>query len=268
MRLLNFVSNNLNGPIDIRYGTLPDVELNRNKIFSNLDLDQNNLIKLNVQNKSEVLFLINENRDEWQKHMGVWQRGNGLKCDAIITNIKNLILECNPGDCGIYTLFHNNYNLMAMVHSGRQGSIEKILKKTIEKMAKYVKVDIKDFTKQLCVDMSPAIKGKNYIIDYLILDRFEITNWMDFLGCESLDLIDYPNSSKVKLVFSEVNKKIKFDFIGFNKKLLLNLGVDETNIKISEICTYEHKDFPSYYKYLKGLDNDGRFMVLSSMIDK
>ena len=46
------------------------------------------------------------------------------------------------------------------------------------------------------------------------------------------------------------------------------IKIDETNIKISEICTYEHKDFPSYYKYLKGLDNDGRFMVLSSMIDK
>ncbi|NLK66030.1 MAG: peptidoglycan editing factor PgeF [Campylobacteraceae bacterium] len=128
-------------------------------------------------------------------------------CDAVITNLKNIGLCAMVADCMPILLVSDS--VVAAVHAGRAGIIQKITSKTINLMReKFNAGDIK-------VIVGPHIKGSCYEIGNLDLGEFN------------------------KFV-----KNSKFDM----KEALLDELKDIPNlsVQISEICTHCDENYFSY----------------------
>lgn len=86
--LFTFHSNLSHGPIDNRYGTVEEVKTNREKIFQKINHSQDNVIKINAANSTDILIAMENNRESWQHYLGVWTNGDGPIVDAIITDVQ------------------------------------------------------------------------------------------------------------------------------------------------------------------------------------
>lgn len=265
---IKFISSRKDGPICTKYAKVDVVRENRQKVFDKLNISHKNLIRVDIGHNLSLLEITKENEDIWSDLVGKYTRDVLPKYDGIICTIKDIVLEVNAADSGVYIFNHNKYDIIALINSGRNGSIEKILESAVKRMAEIVEVPLNEFVKGLQVEMAPAICAKNYVVDYILVDRNKVSEWKDFVGTEKYNVIDYMNSDKVKMVFENKNDKLKLDFIGYNKKILLDIGIPESNITISQICTYDSTDYPSYTKYVEGKEPDGRFMVIATMTNE
>lgn len=149
-------------------------------------------------------------------------------CDALITNKPDIPLMVMVADCIPILIYDDTIGVVAAVHAGRNSTFLQIAQKTVLKM-------IKDFgcqSEDIKVDLGPSIQKCCYEV--------------------STELVEI-----VKKSFGEqfVNKRL-IDLQGINKKQLLDSGVKEENINISNICTKCSNE--DYYSYR--LDNKcGRF---------
>lgn len=265
MGFIKFISTRQHGPICTKYAKVESVKENRMKIFDQLNISHNQLIRIDIGHNLSLLEITDENKHLWQNLVGKYTRDVMPKYDGIICTVKDIVLEVNVADSGVYIFNHEKYDIIALINSGRTGSIAKILEKAVKRMAEISSCELNEFVKGLHVEMAPSICAKNYIVDYILVDRESVDEWKKYIGTEKFHVIDYMYSDKVKMVFTDKNDKLKLDFIGFNKKQLLDLNIPEQNIVISDICTYESNDYPSYTKYVEGKADDGRFMVLAVM---
>ena len=150
------------------------------------------------------------------------------KCDGLVTNQKNRPLMVMVADC-IPILFYDKIkDVIAVAHAGRVGTFENISKNTIECMCKTFDCDVKD----IAVTLGPSIQKCCYEVSQKMAKYTENTFGKEFVKNRNIDLQ------------------------GINKKQLEKMGISETNITISSICTQcSNKPYFSYRK-----DNScGRF---------
>lgn len=134
---------------------------------------------------------------------------NPQKCDALITNKKDTPLMVMVADC-IPILFYDNINkIIAVAHAGRAGTFENIAGDTIDKMMK----DYNSYPNNIEVILGPSIQKCCYEVSQE-LATITSKNFGD-------DFVDKRN----------------IDLQGINKKQLLEKGIKEENIDISDICT-------------------------------
>ena len=155
-------------------------------------------------------------------------------CDALITNEPNIPLMVMVADCIPILIYDEKKSVIAAVHAGRNSTFLQIVQKTALKMMREFGCDVKDIK----VDLGPSIQKCCYEV--------------------SFELVKIVKSS-----FGEkfVNNRL-IDLQGINKKQLLDIGVKEENINISDICTKCSNE--DYYSYR--LDNKcGRFSGIISI---
>ncbi len=150
------------------------------------------------------------------------------ECDALITDQKDITLLVLVADCIPILFYDEKKGVIAVAHAGRNGTFLKIAQKTIKKMISVFKCD----PQNIKVALGPSIQKCCY----------EVDNSM----CE----IVIKNFGQ-EFVF---NKNI--DLQGINKQQILDLGINEKNISISEICT--KCTGTNYYSY-RNDPNCGRF---------
>lgn len=132
-------------------------------------------------------------------------------CDAIITNLKNVVLCVMVADCMPVLLFDKSKQIISAVHLGRAGICANLLTKVIQKMIAKFKCKIDD----LKLIVGPHIQGKCYEIGNLNLEKFN---------------------------------KFKKDGNFYMDEALLS-EINEIGLKdytISEICTHCDKNYFSY----------------------
>jgi len=140
----------------------------------------------------------------------------------MITNEPNLCLTLMAGDC-VPLLFHDPIKkVIAGAHAGWRGTYKEIAKFTIKKM-------ISEFgcvASDIIAGIGPSISQKNYEVDDKVYHEFE--NRFDNLSS----------------IFNESNKKGKYylNLWEANKQQLILAGLNEENIEISEMCTFEQNN--------------------------
>lgn len=156
-------------------------------------------------------------------------------CDALITNIRNLPLLIRTADCVPVVLYDERRHVVANIHSGRVGTQKQIVRKTVEMMQSQFGSSPSD----IIAAMGPHICGKCYEVDAACASEFG-EKFIVGLSREQKPLIDIASACKEQLE---------------------NIGVYSKNIFISEICTAESSEWPSWRRD-KCSERLGTFIVL------
>lgn len=156
-------------------------------------------------------------------------------CDALITNIRNLPLLIRTADCVPVVLYDKRKHVIANIHSGRVGTQKQIVRKTVEMMQSHYGSSSSD----IIAAIGPHICGKCYEVDAACASEF---------------------GEKYIVGFSESQKPL-IDIALACKEQLEATGVNSNNIFISDICTAESPEWPSWRRD-KCMERLGTFIVL------
>jgi polyphenol oxidase len=164
-----------------------------------------------------------------------------LRADAIITNNPGVTLFMRFGDCVPIFLYDPVHHVISMVHAGWIGTVQKLVKKSVEVMReKY-----KSIPEDIQAVIGPSIGPDHYQIGADVEKKVK-----ESFGVESaalLPLKDY---------------QIFFDLWKANSYSLREAGVK--NIHISGICTACH--LKDWYSHRGEHGNTGRFGALIALL--
>ena len=154
--------------------------------------------------------------------------------DALITNQKNIMLTILTADCVPILLFDPIENVVAAVHAGWKGTEQKILFKTIKKMQELFNSN----PQNILAGIAPSIGKCYYEVDWNVAQYFE----------------------KVPNAYDKKKDKYMLDLPYINKEQLLEAGLKQENIEISNVCTA--CEVEKYFSYRKENGCSGRFMSM------
>jgi len=164
--------------------------------------------------------------------------GSCGESDALITRKKNLGLAISSADCPAIFIYDPKEKVIAAVHSGWRGTEKKILRKTIQKL----KTDFNSDPSNLICYIGPSISQRNYEVKDDVATKFD----KEFV---------YINKNKFYLNVS-----------GANYKMLIDEGINEANIQVSGLCTYEYEKL--LHSYRRDGQKSGRALGVIAMKEK
>ena len=186
---------------------------------------------LNKNNRNCVLNQIHSNKIVFGSRS---QENDRVEADGLINDKYNQNLWIYTADCMPILFADKRKRFVAAIHCGRRGLEIKIIKNLIKIF--YDKGCAKE---DLLVAIGPSISTKYYLIDNKTLQNFQKqTSNEELITCSK----DERNFLKVK----------KEDLIPLNIKKyayvqLLNENIPNSNINISNLCTYQSNyDFYSW----------------------
>ena len=138
--------------------------------------------------------------------------------DGLITANSNLFLSLSVADCCPIFIYDNVLKIRGLIHSGWKGTKDKIILNALEKFT-----DLGSNVSNLTFYLGPSIGDCCY----------EVQN----------DVADYFHEN------CKLNKSDKKFLIDIKKQIMLDLikyGVNEKQIKISDICTFEDENCESF----------------------
>ena len=144
--------------------------------------------------------------------------------DAVVTDVAGLCLCISTADCVPVLLYDSEHEVVAAVHAGWRGTVEKIVTNTLQVM--YENYGTK--TKDVYAVIGPCIS----------LDAFEV-------GIEVYEAF-YQAGYDMKMIacWHPEKEKYHIDLPKANRLQLLAEGVPHAQIHDSGICTYnEYRDF-------------------------
>jgi len=185
-----------------------------------------------LKTSEDNVYFINQVHDKNLRKIENNSLNEILEYDGLITNCQEKVLATCYADCVPLLFFDPVKKVIASVHSGWKGTIAEIGKNTIETMIKEYKSNIKDII--ACI--GPSIGACCFEVSKDVWDKFNKI---------------FPTSTLIE------NEKYKVDLWQANKEQLINNGIAEYNIEISQICTSCNND--KFYSYRRGDKEKGRF---------
>lgn len=209
--------------------------VDQENLFQNLEkkgFASKNLLFVNQIHSNKVFVIDDESKLPEKINLS---KTDLPKADAIVTNLKNVMIAVFTADCSPICLFDEKNSVIAIVHSGWRGAKSDIIKNTISEMKKLGAENIKAV-------IGPTISQKSYHITEEFFDEFlqekkdnlQFFKPTDNKGCYFFDLPAY------------VIEKLKLEQV--------------LEINNQAIDTYKNEnDFFSYRRSIKrGEDDCGR----------
>ena len=205
------------------------------KIIENRTTIANNFPNINFivanQTHSDNIKVINEANKTWLSK----REEHAIEdCDALITNQKNIMLTILTADCVPILLFDPKQKVVAAIHAGWKGTEQQIVFKTVEKMKELFNSNPND----IIAGIAPSIGKCCYEVDWNVAQHFK----------------------DVKDAYDEKDEKYMLDLPHINKLQLIEAGLLEKHIELSNICTACEVD--DYFSYRKEGGCSGRFMSM------
>lgn len=148
------------------------------------------------------------------------QHLNGV--DALITNEKGIGIGITTADCVPVLIYDANKHVLAAVHAGWKGTVASIVEKTVIKMMGVFGCKPQDMK----VGIAPCISQRNFEVGEEVVSEFRNA------GFFMVDIL-HRNTSTGK---GHIDLRLA------NKLQLLELGVEEENIEVSDFCTFSNPD--------------------------
>ncbi len=142
-----------------------------------------------------------------------------IRADAMVTDNPEVTLLMRFADCVPILLFDPNKNVVGMVHSGWEGTVKKIVNKTITTMSNLFNCKPED----VLAGIGPSISVDQYSIGQEVEEKVRRSFGI---------LSDH--------VLQKGNGTVKFDLWEANRILLAQSGVRK--IETANICTASHLD--------------------------
>ncbi|MCL2717923.1 MAG: peptidoglycan editing factor PgeF [Lachnospiraceae bacterium] len=165
------------------------------------------VVDSNISNKG-----LAQNQNSISNHLG--------EADALVTNIKDILLSVRVADCVPILLYDNANGAIAAIHAGWQGTFRQIGAKTVRRMGELYGTK----PNQTRAAIGPAAGICCYEVDLDFYEKFQ-----------------QKYGEKINRFFCiEKSKKPFCDLKKMNKAFLLEAGIPETNIEVSELCTIDN----------------------------
>lgn len=168
--------------------------------------------------------------------------------DGLITNMKGVALCTFLADCQGILLYDKKNNVIGNVHSGWKGTLSRISTNAVNIMKEKFSSNPED----IIVYISPSIHKCCFEVDEELKKEFE----EEFSDIKKDDLY-------IKGEIKDNKQKYFIDTIEINKRVLLNLGIKEENINISDLCSMCNSN--EIHSYRKDKPNDGRNLLLIAL---
>lgn len=200
------------------------IEENKNsykKICKCIGIEYNNIVKTNQVHKDtvrKVSYKINKDKPDFFEK-------DYAETDGLITNKKNLAICATNADCIVLMMYDEKKKVIANVHSGWRGTVQKIAAKTVDKMQELYNCNPKDI---ICC-ISPSIRKCHFEVDDDVKNIFER---------------NFKNISK----FISKEDKWHIDTVRLNIEMLREKGLNQENIVDSKICTVCNSNWIHSYR--------------------
>lgn len=147
--------------------------------------------------------------------------------DALITNERNLCITIQTADCVPVLLFDPINQAIGIVHAGWRGTVHNITELTIKAMQAHFNCNPTNIKAVIGPSISP--------------DYYEV-------GDELYQIAQNAFGKRVNEYFIFQNNKPHFNLWQANKSQLIDNGILNENIQLSNICTYSNSNFFSARK--------------------
>lgn len=195
--------------------------------FNNINFDVNKAIFMHQVHKDNIVKI-----DENNINLFGGRERLVENTDALITNLKNTPLIVQTADCVPIILYCDESKSIAAIHSGWRGTVLNIVSKTIDLM-------IKEYNANLS-------KMYAYIGPYIALKDYEVGDEV---------AVHFENKTMM-------NSKWHIDNGLEVKKQLLDCGVLENNIELSNLNTYDEV----FYSYRRDGVQVGRILTVAILL--
>lgn len=148
--------------------------------------------------------------------------------DALITDVPGCAIGVRTADCIPVLLYDPVHKVVAAVHSGWRGTLNRISQKVIFKMKDVWGTD----PSSLKAVIGPGICRKCFQVGEEVVNYFKGNG----INIDPIYTWDGPKGENMK-------GGHHLDLIEENRIMLLEAGVPEDNIQLSGICTYEDTRF-------------------------
>ena len=176
-----------------------------------IDIDINNLV-LSKQTHTDNIKTVTEN----DCGTGIFKLSFS-DIDGLITNRSQVALVTQYADCTPLLFCDPVQKVIASSHAGWRGTVKEIGKKTVEKMI----VEFSCNPQDIIVGIGPCICQNCYEVDEPVYNEFLKLNYLNL-----------NNIFTVK-----ENGKYQLNLVEANRQILLNAGILDKNIDLSDICT-------------------------------
>lgn len=149
--------------------------------------------------------------------------------DGFITNVSNIPIATTFADCIPLFFYDPIQNVIANIHSGWKGTVNKIGQKAIEKLKK----DYGSKAENIICLIGPCIRKDHFLVNEDVKSIFEST--FKDLSKKAEVIIETDKSN-------EIGKQYAIDTVLINKLIFKEMGIQEKNIIDSEICTVCESD--------------------------
>ena len=206
--------------------------------------------RLNLKNNNCVLNQIHSNQVVFGSKT---QEKERVEADGIVCDKNNQNLWIYTADCMPILFADKTKRLVAAIHCGRKGLEKKIIRNLIKIF--YNKGCSKE---DILVAIGPSISKKHYLIDKKTLQNFYKK------AVSNEPILDYTGNL---LNFKEQVKLEEKDSISINLKKyahtqLLKENISNSNIDISNLCTYESNH--NFYSWRRSKTYSRQWNFISS----
>lgn len=225
---------------------------NKDNIFCNVEkatkiLNISNIYKACQTHSDNILVLNNQNKDKYEVH-----KLNGEEFDSYIHKENNIASLITTADCTPVIIYDTKNNIIANVHSGWAGTLKKIALKTAIKMHD----EFNSNYEELILCLGPSIQKCCFTTeDETFANQFPgFTMEKNYITEKNKNNSENNNKNSNKNSNKNLNYKniYHMDLPKIIKQDFLDLGVKESNIILSNICTCcNSDDFYSYRKFKK-----------------
>lgn len=184
--------------------------------------------------------------------------GKQCKGDALATNRKGLLLGVRTADCSPVLVVDPKKRVVAAIHAGWRGTLARIVAKTVGQ----VQMEFKSDPKDMLAAIGPTIGGCCYEVGTEVAADFsaKFSNAAEFF--DELRTGDEPNPLQWLNMMPPGHQpppnKVLLDLKKANRLQLLEAGVLEKNIFVSELCT--SCDVDRLFSYRKEGAMSGRLL--------
>ncbi|MBF8982229.1 peptidoglycan editing factor PgeF [Lutibacter sp. B2] len=197
-----------------------------------------NLVLSDQVHKDNIRILTKEDRGK-----GVLYDSDILEVDGFITNEKNVALVNVYADCVSIFLLDRKQKVISLVHSGWKGTVKKIVSKALVMMKEHFGTNPKD----CLAAIGPSIGPCCYEVDGKVIDQFKET---------FEDISDF--------TLLKDDGKYMLDLWKVNKMILVENGILESNISMSNICTMCNSE--KLFSYRKDKGTTGRMVGIIQLL--
>ena len=197
-----------------------------------IDIKLNKMVKPNQAHTDKIQIVekhILENEPDF--NLEVYD-----KTDGIITNKKDIALATTNADCILLLFFDPVNKVIANVHSGWRGTIQRISVKTVQKMVNKFNCKPENIICCIC----PSIRKCHFEVENDVKEIFE-KEFKDLKIEQNNDIMEKQKDKE----------KWNIDTVLINKILLKQEGLKQENIIDSGICSVCNSDLIHSYRVEK-----------------